>query len=205
MLTDRSKLMQRGWAACVSDREAQALGRCPQTMAWLWDLAALVMNNAALLHSFDADQLEAWVGDHAAKEALAPFIPIGRVLAVCEELKTWDMDDLLVVNTSGALDKLARRHMCAVAQIALTAMAEAAVDYPSTSPGLRALLRLVVEAEQAAAKSQSPTLSREKAATKRRADYLFEAVTVFLEGEGVVDPEDVASVLIAIETKRQGQ
>jgi len=203
MVTDRSKLMQRGWAACVSDREAHAIGRCPQTMAWLWDLAALVMNNAALLHSFDAEQLEAWVGDHAAKEALAPFMPIGRVLSVCEELKTWDMDDLPVVNASGTLDKLARRHVCAVAQIALTAMAEAAVDYPSASPGLRALLRLVVEAEALA--SQSLPQSHEESVLGRRANHFFEAVTVYLEGEGVVDPEDVASVLIAVETKRQGQ
>lgn len=204
-MTDRSKLMQRGWTACVSNREARGLGGCPQTMAWLWDLAALVMNNAALLYSFDAEQLEAWVADHAAKESLASIMPVSRVLSVCEELKTWDMDDLPVVNTSEALDKLARRHVCAVAQIALAAMAEVAIDHQSRSPGLRALLRLAAEAERAAARSQVLPQSREKAASKRRADHFFEAVTVYLEGDGVADPEDVASVLIAIETKRQVQ
>jgi hypothetical protein len=203
LVTDRSKLMQRGWAACVSSREANAIGACPQTMAWLWDLAAIVMNNTALLHSFDAEQLEAWVGDHAAKEAMAPIISISRVLAICEELKTWDMDDLPVVNALGTLDKLARRHVCAVAQVALTAMAEAAVEYPSVSPGLRALLRLTVEAESLA--SQTLSQSHEASVLGRRADHFFEAVTVYLEGEGVVDPEDVASVLIAVETKRQAQ
>lgn len=209
MTVDRGNLMQRGWEACVSDREAPLLGHAPQTMAWLWDLAAVVQNNAAVLPTFSAEQLDQWVGDRAAKEAMVPTLPIGRVLAICAELKTWDLDDLAIVNPSGALDRLARRHLGAVAQRALRAMAEAVIDYPSGERGLRALLRLAADAALAATakrvKADEPDPDRVIEVLGWRSDRYFEAVVVYLEDVGVVEPENRARVLIRDEQQRQEQ
>jgi hypothetical protein len=205
---DRGALMQRGWEAVVSNREANQLGTCPQTMVWLWDLAALARNNASVLQAYDVEQVEAWVCDQAAKESLlAAVFEVGRVLDICAELRTWDMDDLGVVNPSGELDKAARRHLCAVTRIALRAMAAAVSAAEFAPPGLAAMVRLAAAAEAVAAVEQV----RAEADTgsfldllgerRRRAGDMFEAITVYLEGEGIAEPEDVARALIAAELR----
>lgn len=198
-MISRDALMLRGWQALAADRDAPfvATGR-PRTLVWLWDLAGDVLKNAADLRAYDAAARERWVDTRAGHERKAVVHSIDRVLAICAELKVWDMD--LGAVASSQLDKLARMHLSAAAHLALGAMVPAMAEAEVVTPGLRALVQAAAAAGTVAAVSDDSSF-QDAIERRARADHFFEALTVYLEGSGITEPEDLARALIATHHK----
>jgi hypothetical protein len=194
-MISRDALMLRGWRALAADPDAPFVttGR-PRTLVWLWALAGDVLKNAADLRAYDTAAREQWVDVRAGHERKGVMHSIDQVLAICAELKVWDLD--LGVVGSSELDKLARQHLSAAAHLALSAMVPAMAEAEMVTPGLRELVKAAAAAEVTAAPRDD--VSFQDAAERRaRADHFFEAVTVYLEGSGIAEPEDLARSLIS--------
>jgi hypothetical protein len=201
-MTSRDHLMTRAWQALASDRDAPfvATGR-PHTLVWLWDLAGEILKSGAELRAADAATREQWVDLRAGHEHKAVVHPIDRVLAICAELKVWDMD--LGVVSSSRLDKLARRHLAAAAHLALGAMVSAMAEAEAVPSGIRALVEAAAVAEAAAVTGDDVPF-QDAIERRARADHFFEAVVVHLEGSGIDDPEDLARALIRTQMEVKG-
>lgn len=200
-MIDRETLIRHGWGAIVSIRETPLLGTgTPNTLAWLWNLAADVLRDAPELRFSAPIDREPWLDAHASREAQIATHPIERVMAICAELKTWDMD--LAAQPTQALDKLARRHLGAVAHQALTAMVEAVVESDTITAELRQLVRMAAEAEAGTDDTESFQDAIERS---DRINTLREALIACLQASGAAEPEDLARALVANQRRTEAQ